>query len=86
MRKQLNLLIPIIMFTIQVFEKRTGKPAYYKKVGIVFRGFFRGVTKDIYTDRNGEVHFDYDNGYGKVYVQGDLVFEGDICGRKIVYI
>lgn len=74
------------MFTIQVFEKSSGKPAYYKKVGIIFHGFFRGSTKDIYTDRNGEAHFDYDNGNGTIYVQGREVFDGEISGRMIVYI
>ena len=74
------------MFTVKVIEQSTGKPAYYKKVGIVFKGFFRGVTKDIYTDRDGEANFDYDNGNGTIYVQGDKVYEGEISGRKIVYI
>lgn len=74
------------MFTIQVFEKRTGKPAYYKKVAVSFHGFFRGMTKTIYTDRNGEAHFDYDNGRGIIYVQGEKVYDGEISGRKIVYI
>lgn len=74
------------MFTIQVFERSTGKPAYYKRVGIVFHGFFRGSTKDIYTDRDGEAHFDYDNGRGVIYVDGEEVYDGEIAGRKIIYI
>lgn len=74
------------MFTVQVFEKSTGKPAYYKKVAVIFNGFFRGATKDEYTDRDGEAHFDYDNGTGTIYVQGTKVYEGEIRGRKIVYI
>lgn len=74
------------MFTVKVVEKSTGKPAYYKKVGVIFSGFFRGSTKDIYTDRDGEAHFDYDNGRGTIYVQGKKVYEGEISGRKIVYI
>jgi hypothetical protein len=74
------------MFTVQVFEKSTGKPAYYKKVSVNFDGFFRGATKDVYTDRDGEAHFDYDNGTGTIYVQGRKVYEGEIRGRKIVYI
>ena len=74
------------MFTIQVFEKSTGKPAYNKRVGVVFHGFFRGVTKDVYTDRDGEAHFDYDNGKGTIYIQGKSVYDGEISGRKILYI
>ena len=58
----------------------------YKKVGIVFDGFFRGVTRDIRTDDRGEAHFDYDNGRGKVYVDGEARWEGYIEGRVVVYI
>ncbi len=74
------------MFTVQVIEASTGRPAYYKKVGIIFHGFFRGGTKNIYTDRNGEAHFDYDNGKGTIYVGGKPMYEGEISGRKIIYI
>lgn len=74
------------MFTVQLFDRKTGKPVYNKKVCVVFRGFFRGSTTNVFTDRDGEVHFDYENGYGKIYVQGISVYEGDICGRKIIYI
>ena len=58
------------MFTIQVIESKTGKPAYYKKVAVGFKGWDRGFTKNQWTDKNGEVHFDYDNGDGTVYVDG----------------
>jgi hypothetical protein len=74
------------MFTIQVIESKTGKPAYYKKVAVGFNGLFRGFSKDQYTDRNGEAHFSEDNGEGTIYVQGTRVYEGRIEGRKIVYI
>jgi hypothetical protein len=74
------------MFTIQVIEKSTGKPAYYKKVSVGFKGLFRGFSKDQYTDRSGEAHFSEDNGEGIIYVQGARVYEGRIEGRKIVYI
>lgn len=74
------------MFTVQVIEESTGRPAYYKKVGIIFHGLFRGGTKNIYTDRNGEAHFDYDNGNGTIYVGGKKMYDGYISGRKIIYI
>ena len=74
------------MFTIKVIEQKTGKPAYYKKVAVIFDGFFRGSTRNVYTDRDGEAHFDYDNGRGTIYVQGRKVYEGEIQGRKIIYI
>ena len=74
------------MFTVQVIEKSTGKPAYYKKVGVIFNGLFRGCAKDQYTDRDGEAHFSEDNGDGTIYVQGTKVYEGRIAGRKVIYI
>ncbi|MDR0829038.1 MAG: hypothetical protein LBN95_02875 [Prevotellaceae bacterium] len=74
------------MFTIQVFESKTGEPAYYKKVAVSFKGIFRGFTTDEHTDRNGEVHFDYENGDGTIFVQGAKVYEGYISGRKTIYI
>jgi hypothetical protein len=74
------------MFTIQVIESCSGKPAYFKKVCVGFNGVFRGFSKDQYTDRNGEAHFSEDNGEGTIYVQGQRVYEGRIEGRKIVYV
>lgn len=74
------------MFTVQVIERNTGKPAYYKKVAVIFNGWFRGCTKDQYTDRNGETHFREDIGDGTIYIQGKKVYEGQIDGRKIIYI
>jgi hypothetical protein len=74
------------MFTIQVIESNTGKPACHKKVAVGFNGVFRGFSKDQYTDHNGEAHFSEDNGDGTIYVQGQRVYEGRIEGRKIVYI
>lgn len=74
------------MFTIQLFEEKTGRPAADKKVGIIFHGLLRGGTKNIYTDCNGEAHFDYDNGRGTVYVNGRAIYDGEISGRKILYI
>jgi hypothetical protein len=74
------------MFTIQVIDSRDGKPAYYKKVAVGFKGLFKGFTKDQYTDRNGETHFDYDNGEGTVYINGQKVYEGYIEGRKVIYL
>lgn len=74
------------MYTIQVIDQRDGKPAENKRVGIVYNGFFRGSTRDIRTDRRGEAHFDYDNGDGKVYVDGEPRWEGYIQGRIVVYI
>lgn len=74
------------MFTIQVFEKSTGRPVYSKKVRVIFNGWTRGCAKDQYTDEDGEAHFSEDNGEGTIYIQGSKVFEGRIEGRKVIYI
>ncbi len=74
------------MFTIRVIDQNTGKPISGKKVQVLFDGFWRGSTRSQYTDDDGETHFDYDNGDGKVYVGSEVVYEGYISGRKIVYI
>ncbi|MCX6246141.1 MAG: hypothetical protein NTW10_00270 [Bacteroidetes bacterium] len=73
------------MFTVQVIESNSGKPAEGKKVSVIFNGFTRGVARDQYTDRNGEAHFSEDNGDGTIYVQGTKAYEGRIEGRKIIY-
>lgn len=74
------------MFTVKVIERSTGRPVEYKKVGIIFDGLFKGMTKDLYTDSDGEAHFDYDNGEGSIYISGEKVYEGRIEGRKVIYI
>lgn len=74
------------MFTVKVIETSTGRPAKDVRVSAAFEGFFRGSTKDVYTDSDGEAHFDYDNGTGIIYVNGKSRYEGRIEGRKIIYI
>jgi hypothetical protein len=74
------------MFTVQVIERKTGKPAYYKKVFVGFNGLFRGCSKEQYTDQNGEAHFSEDNGEGIIYVQGTEQYKGRIEGRIRIYI
>lgn len=74
------------MFTVQVIERSSGKPAYYKKVSVIFNGWTRGCAKDQYTDKNGEAHFSEDNGDGTIYISGSKVYEGRVEGRKIIYI
>lgn len=74
------------MFTIRVLDKRDGDPVVYKKVGIVFDGFFRGVTQDVRTDDRGEAHFDYKNGDGRVIIDGECCYEGYLSARVTVYI
>lgn len=74
------------MFTIQLIETKTGKPLKDYKVGVIFNGIFRGVAKDQYTNAEGEAHFSEDNGKGTIYIKGKKVYEGQIEGRKIIYL
>lgn len=75
------------MVTIVVISKRSGDPLEGKRVSISYGGFFSGGTTDKKrTDSRGEVHFDIKPCQGKVYVEGDKVYEGEIAGRVVVYI
>ena len=74
------------MFTVKVIETSTGCPIKDVRVCAAFDGFFRGSTKELYTDSDGEAHFDYENGTGTIYVNGKPRFEGSIEGRKVIYI
>ena len=74
------------MFTVKVIESNTGHPVKGARVSVGFDGPLRGFTKEEYTDYNGEVHFDNDNGTGTIYVNGENVYEGRIEGRKVIYI
>lgn len=75
------------MITVKVIWQSTGKPAEGRKVSLGFNAFFSGgVTNNEYTDRNGEAHFDSNNGDGQVYVDGSTKHKGYLSGRIIVYI
>ncbi len=74
------------MFTILVNDSKSGKPLYYKEVSDHFKGLDRGISKSHYTDKNGESHFNEDNGNGIVYVDGKPKFEGKIQGRILIYV
>lgn len=71
------------MITVKVVSQSSGKPVEGKKVAL---GFSRGVTKDKFTDRNGEAHFDNNPEHGKVFVSGSTEHEGHLSGRVVVYI
>lgn len=74
------------MFTVKIVETSTGCPVKGARVRVGFNGLLRGFTKEEYTDYDGEVHFDNDNGTGTIYVDGKRVYEGRIEGRKVIYI
>jgi hypothetical protein len=74
------------MYTVKVIYKDNGKPAKDKRVCVGYDGFGRGVTKEQWTDSDGEAHFDYDNGKGDIFVNGKTVYKGKIEGRMVVYI
>ena len=82
------------MFTIRVIDRDSGLPAEDVVVSVSFSGFFGGHTEDVITDENGEAEFDADPGEGTVYVSrgggmfssSQTAYEGEIKGRKTVYI
>lgn len=74
------------MFTIQVIEMRNGRPLKNARVQAFFEGWFRGHTSEEWTNEEGEVTFDYDNGKGEIYVNGKRAFEGEIYGHRRVYV
>lgn len=74
------------MVTVRVYSKGTGRPAKGRKVSVSFDSWTRGVTKGVISDANGEANFDTAPGTGKVYVDGDKVFEGRVEGRVMVYV
>ncbi len=74
------------MFTVQVLDHRDGQPLEYKTVAVQYSGFAGGFTRDVKTDYRGEAHFDYRNGEGKIYVGSEVVYEGEISGRIVVYL
>lgn len=73
------------MFTVQVITAKSGKPATRKRVAVAFDGVLRGVTKDQYTDSNGEVHFNHEPGRGKIFVDGRVEHQGQLSGRIVLY-
>ena len=77
----------ILMFTVKVVTKKSGKPAERKKVSATFNEILRGgSTGNKYTDSLGEAHFNNQPGIGKVYVDGQPLFEGRLEGRVVIYI
>jgi hypothetical protein len=74
------------MFSVKVVWKSTGKPAKGKRVSAAFDAFLRSVTRDQYTDADGNADFDCDPGQGKIFVDGKTVYQGRIEGRVVVYV
>lgn len=71
------------MVSVRAFWKCNGKPAKDAKVGLSFNWT---VSRDEYTNTAGEAHFDVSPGQGKVYANGDVVYEGYLEGLVTVYV
>jgi hypothetical protein len=56
------------------------------KAGVIFDGIFRGVANYQYTNSKGDAHFSEANGIKTIYVKVKKVLEGQIEGRKIIYL
>ena len=74
------------MVTVQVVKQSTGKPEKNARVHIIFHGFGRSISRTYPTDANGEAYLDCDPGKGKIYVNGNPKYDGDVSGRTVVYI
>jgi hypothetical protein len=81
------------MFTIRVIEKDTGLPAKGVVVSVALSGFLGStMTRDEFTDQEGEATFDYNPGQGIVYVSrggfsgSQKAWEGEVKGMRTVYI
>ena len=76
------------MITVQVYRKSDGKPVKGAKVSVHFSGLFSGgFTKNVYTESDGQAHFDTDGGRtGTIFVDGKTAKEGNISGKEIVYV
>ncbi|MCR5549708.1 MAG: hypothetical protein K6F40_02050 [Bacteroidales bacterium] len=76
------------MFSIKVIESSTGRPVKGAKVSVYINNGIThfGFTRDVYTDYDGEAHFDKDNCNGTIYVDGREMYEGRIEGRKVIYV
>jgi len=75
------------MVTVKVVWKNSGKPAKDQKVALAIDTFFSGgVTGGMWTDSNGEAHFDVKPNPGKVFVNGHTQYQGHLSGRLVVYI
>ena len=73
-----------VMVTVRVFSKSSGKAIKGKKVSVSFDGLLRGMATE-YTDSSGDAHFNVEPGSGKVYVDGNTVYKGNLAGRVVVY-
>ncbi len=74
------------MFSVKVVDSSTGRAVKGARVSVGFDGFFRGFSNEEYTDSDGEVNFDNENGEGTIYVNGQSKYRGYISGRKVIYI
>ena len=74
------------MVTVKIVDEDSGRPAKGVRVALGFDGFFRGVTRDEWTDSNGEAHFDAEPGRGRVFVNGRTAYQGHLAGRIVVYV
>lgn len=73
------------MITIQVLSKSSGKPVSGAKVHVVFNSFLRGFIEG-QTNSEGIITFNVDNGAGKISVNGNRIFDGEIKGKMVFHI
>lgn len=74
------------MFTIKVINRRNGKVVQKKGVQVNFNSLLGGFSKEIYIDKKGEVHFVEENSIGSIFIDGKVLYEGHLSGRRVVYL
>ena len=74
------------MITIKVCAESNGRPQKNVRVALSFDGLLRGMAGDEWTDGSGEAHFDCAAGKGKVFVNRQTVYRGQLAGRIVVYV
>ena len=73
------------MITICVYRKDDGKPVQGAKVSAYWSGIGAYSAEGI-TDKEGEAHLDVKPRQMKVLVNNREVLNGEVSGRKVVYI
>jgi hypothetical protein len=74
------------VITVMVCAEDNGRPIKNVRVALEGDGLVRDLVGDEWTDGSGEAQFDCKAGQGKVYVDGQAVYLGQLAGRVVVYV
>jgi hypothetical protein len=74
------------MIMVRVCAERTGWPIKNACVILKFDGVLPNTTDAAYTDVSGEASFECEVGRGKVFVNGQLAYGGQLGEWLLVYV